>query len=260
LPIVFDGNAMDRRAILRALGAASIAATAGVWRPAGAQARPDREHRIALDLPILAEEPASVPIGVALDHPMEPDHHIRSITVTVDGDPVPAKGRFLFSPANGRAAVAYQMRSGTGGLVRVVAECTRHGEVTATQELRVVEGGCSTAPDPGARDRAGDPELRVPRSVRPRQPIEVRARLIHGSHTGLVLRQGKFVRQLPEYYVTRMVVWLDDQRVSEFQMTAAVSPNPLVRFPLTLTRPGTLRVEFVNSEGQRWEARQVIRL
>ena len=53
----------------------------------------------------------------------------------------------------------------------------------------------------------------------------------HGSHTGLVLKQGKFVRELPEYYVKSMTVWLDDQQVSQFQMTSAVSPNPLIRFP-----------------------------
>jgi hypothetical protein len=57
-----------------------------------------------------------------------------------------------------------------------------------------------------------------------------------------------------------MTVWLDDQRVSEFQMTSAVSPNPLIRFPLKVTRPTTLRVQFANSEGQRWEVSQAIRV
>ena len=57
-----------------------------------------------------------------------------------------------------------------------------------------------------------------------------------------------------------MTVWLDDQRVSEFQMTSAVSPNPLIRFPLKVTRPATLRVQFTNSEGQRWEVSQAIRV
>jgi hypothetical protein len=84
--------------------------------------------------------------------------------------------------------------------------------------------------------------------------------VIHGSYTGLVLKQGKFVRELPEYYVKRMTAWLDDERVSEFQMTSAVSPNPLIRFPLRVARPATLRVQFVNSEEQRWEVSQAIRV
>jgi predicted secreted protein len=228
-------------------------------RPVAAQTRTDREHRIDLDVPILSEEPAAVPIRVGVDHPMEPDHYIQSIEVSIDRDPVPAKGKFLFSPANGRPWAAYQMRSGTGGLVKAVAVCNRHGEFLASHEVRVVEGGCSTPPERGARDRAGSPELRLPRAMKAGEPFEVRARVIHGSYTGLVLKQGKYVRELPEYYVKQMTVWLDDERVSEFQMTSAVSPNPLIRFPLKVTRPATLRVQFVNSEEQRWDVRQAIR-
>jgi predicted secreted protein len=248
---------MLRRAFLALVPGGLVAAS---LRDAAGQSRLDREHRIDLDVPILSEEPTAVPIRVGLDHPMEPDHHIQSIEVSIDRDPVPAKGRFLFSPANGRAWVAYQMRSGTGGLVKAVAVCNRHGEFLASREVRVVDGGCSTPPERGARDRAGSPELRLPRTVRVGEPFEVRARVIHGSYTGLVLKQGKFVRELPEYYVKRMTAWLDDERVSEFQMTSAVSPNPLIRFPLRVARAATLRVQFVNSEEQRWEVSQAIRV
>jgi predicted secreted protein len=250
---------MNRRSFLT-LAHGGVLAVSGLARLAPAQSRSDREHRIDLDVPILSEEPAAVPIRVAVEHPMEPDHYIQSIEISIDRDPVPAKGKFLFSPANGRPWAAYQMRSGTGGLVKAVAVCTRHGEFRASREVRVVEGGCSTPPEPGARDRVGSPELRLPRAVKAGEPFEVRARVNHGSHTGLVLKQGKFVRELPEYYVKLMTVWLDDQRVSEFQMTSAVSPNPLIRFPLRVNGPATLRVQFVNSEDQRWDVSQAIRV
>jgi predicted secreted protein len=250
---------MERRSFL-GLVSGGLMVLPGASRAAVAQSRTDREHRVDLEVPILSEEPVAVPIRVGVEHPMEPDHYIQSIEVSIDRDPVPAKGKFLFSPANGRAWVAYQMRSGTGGLVKAVAVCNRHGEFLASREVRVVDGGCSTPPERGARDRAGRPELRLPRGVKAGEPFEVRARLIHGSHTGLVLKQGKFVRELPEYYVKQMTVWLDDQRVSEFQMTSAVSPNPLIRFPLKVARPAMLRVHFVNSEEQRWEVSQAIRV
>jgi acyl-coenzyme A thioesterase PaaI-like protein len=152
------------------------------------------------------------------------------------------------------------MRSGTGGIVRAVAECSRHGQLAGTAEIRVVEGGCSTPPERGARDRAGAPEIRLPRSVRLGEVIEVRARVRHASYTGLVLREGRFVRELPDYFIRQMLVTLDDERVSEFQMTAAVSPNPLIRLPLRVARAGGLRVVFVNSEGERWEASQPLRV
>lgn len=227
-----------------------------VW----AQAQAEREHQVHLELPILSEEPAAVPIKVGVGHPMEPDHFIKSIEVVVEKDPVPYKGRFLFTPANGQAWVAFQMRSGAGGTVTAVAECSKHGRFVGTRALRVVEGGCTTAPEKKGRDHLGNPMLRLPRSIRAGDVVEVRAKVDHNSHTGLSSKDGKFVREAPEFYVKQVLVFLDDQKVSEFQMTSAVSPNPLIRFPVKVARGGTLKVIFVNSEDLRWEVSQRVQL
>ncbi len=245
---------LSRRAFL-------VGAGLSLLSPEGGRAQPqsDRDHRVDFDLPILAEAPTAVPIQVGVEHPMEPDHFIRSIAVSLDRDPVPYKGKFLFGPGNGRAWVAFQMRSGAGGLVAATAECSRHGSFMATKEVRVVDGGCTTAPEKVARERLGNPMLRLPRSIKPGEIVEVRTKVDHSSHTGLALRNGKFVRESPEFYVKQMLVYLDEQQISEFQMTSAVSPNPLIRFPLKVTRSGVLRVVFVNSEGQRWEVSQTLR-
>lgn len=213
----------------------------------------EREHQPKLDLPVLAEDATAVPVQAWVDHPMEPDHYIRSIELTVEQDPVPYKGRFFFTPGNGRAWVAFQMRSGAGGVARATAECTRHGRFVGTREYRVADGGCSTGPDPVARERLGNPQLRLPRPTRPGEIVEVKTKLDHNSSTGLGLKNGKFVRETPEFYVKQMLVFLDDAKISEFQMTSAVSANPLIRFSVKAGRSGTLRVVFVNSEGQRWE-------
>ena len=228
--------------------------------PVRAQSAREGEHRPQLDLPILSEEPTAVPIQVSVDHPMDADHFIRSLDVSLETDPVPYKGKFLFTPLNGRAWVAFQMRSGAGGLVKAVAECSKHGRFGATKELRVVAGGCTTAPEKVGRDRLGNPMLRLPRSVRPGEIVEVRTKVDHNSHTGLTFRNGRFVREAPEFYVKQILVYLDDEKVSEFQLTSAVSPNPLIRFPLKAARSGTLRVVFVNSEGRRWEVSQPLRV
>lgn len=231
-------------------------------RSVGAQsareAPADPEHRIRLDLPLIAEDPVAVPIQVSVDHAMEPDHYIRSIEITLERDPVPDKGKFLFSPANGRAWLAFTMRSGAGGLVKAVAECSRHGRFVATREVRVAEGGCAGV-EPIDRERLGSPQLRVPRPSRPGEIVEVRTRVNHSSHTGLALRNGRYVREAPEFYLKQMLVYVDDRKVSEFQMTSAMSPNPVIRFPLKAPAAGTVRVVFVSSEGKRWEAAQPVR-
>lgn len=46
--------------------------------------------------------------------------------------------------------------------------------------------------------------------------------------------------------------------MSEFTFTSALSPNPLIKFPVKV-RPGMLRVVFINNEGRRWEATEPLR-
>ena len=211
-------------------------------RPLRAQSALEREHQPRLEVPILAEDATAVPVQGSVDHPMEPDHRIKSIEIALDKDPVPYKGKFLFTPALGRAWVAFPMRSGAGGLLRAAEECTRHGRFTATREL------------------LGRSQLRAPATIRAGETVEVRTRVEHNSHTGLVMKNGRPERESPEFYLKQMLVYLDDRPISEFQMTSAVSANPVIRFALKGIRSGTLRVVFVNSEGCRWEVAQAVRV
>ena len=244
----------SRRALL-----VGTAVTLVLPRPLGAQSALE-QHRPLIDAPSLSEDPTAVPIQVSVAHPMEPEHFIRSIEITLDNDPVPYKGKFLFTPANGQALVAFAMRSGAGGALKAIAECSKHGPFVATKEIRVVEGGCANPPDVTDRSRLGNPRIRLPATLRPGQVVQVRAKVDHTSHTGLALKSGRYMREGPEFYVKQMLVFLDGEKISEFQMSPAVTANPLIRFPLRVPKSGTLRVVFVNNEGQRWEASQPIRV
>ncbi len=199
-----------------------------------------------------------MPIRIGVDHPMEPEHFIRWLDLRVDRDPVSWKGRFHFTPGNGQPWVSLSMRSGAGGAIRVEGECSRHGRFAGSRALRVAEGGCTTGPDPTERERMGHPVLRLARAPRPGEVVEVRAKVDHPSQTGLSLRDGKFVRDAPELYIRQVLVYVDDRPISDFQLSAAVSANPLIRFPLRAPPSGTLRVVFVSNEGRRWEASQRI--
>ena len=230
-------------------------------RPAvgSAQSR-EREHQPRLELPFLAENPMAVPVRVSVDHPMEPNHFSRSIDIVLDKDPVPHKGTYRFTPANGHASVAFTMRSGTGGVVRASAECSQHRRFVATRGIRVASDGCATLSDTVDKDRLGNPRLRLARPPKLGEVIEVRAKIDHDSDTGLSLRGSTYVRERPEFFLKQMRVYFERELISDFRLTSAVSPNPLIRFPLKVTRAGTLRVVFLNSEGRQWEVAEPIRL
>lgn len=249
---------LSRRLFIKQVGIGTITLW-GVTGKAFGQGG-DRLHRPVIDVPILAQDGTAVPIRISVEHPMERDHYIQSFDVWLDTDPVPHKGTFFFTPENGKAYVAFHMRSGVGGLLKVVGECSRHGRFVGTEELRVVGGGCTTAPDKLDKERLGNPMLRLPASVRPGEIVEVRAKIDHQSYTGLIEKGGKIVRERPEFYLKTMTVYLGSKKVSEFAMTSAVSPNPLIRFPLKIEGPGTLRVVFKNSENQQWEAVHTIQV
>src|SRR5262245_37849635 len=100
----FGGNRRHSVSRREALGALVVAvATAGWPRTSGAQAGgspapADAAHRIVVDVPILADDPVAIPLTVSVDHPMQPDHYIKSLEVELATDPVPAKGVFHFTP------------------------------------------------------------------------------------------------------------------------------------------------------------------
>jgi predicted secreted protein len=243
---------LTRRAFV--IGAATLLSAAGARAQNAA-----RHHAPVLDVPILTEDPTAVPVIVSVEHPMEPDHYIRSIRVSLPTDPVPAKGTYGFTPLSGRAWVSFQMRSGAGGVIRAEAEDTRHGKSSATAEVRVAEGGCGVAPDTVNKQRAGNAVIRLPRAYRVGDVVEIRARIDHGSHTGLAFKAGKYVREMPEYYLTQMRATVDGATICDFALTSAVSPNPLIRFTVKVPGPGILRVAWRNNEGKSWEAAEPLR-
>ncbi|MEX2222894.1 MAG: thiosulfate oxidation carrier protein SoxY [Candidatus Rokuibacteriota bacterium] len=243
----------------RVLGLLVTGVAASVLCPQTGWGAPVADHRPTLDTPILAEDPTAVPVRVSVEHPMEPEHYVRSIEVVLPTDPVAHKGTYRFTPGSGQAWVAFTMRSGVGGVIQATADCTRHGRFVATRDVRVAGDGCATTPERVARERAGNPKLRLARVPRLGEIVEVRTKLDHDSDTGLSLRGGAYVRERPEYFVKRMSIYFDQELIGDFALTSAISPNPIFRFPLRTTRPGMLRVIFANNEGRQWEVSEPVR-
>lgn len=104
----------------------------------------EKEHLITIRVPIIAEDGANVPTVVSMEHhPMEPDHHIRSIQVLNFNDPVVGKGLYHLTPANGQAYLSLQIRSDGGDAeVFAIFDCTQHGKWVASKTLKVSLGGC----------------------------------------------------------------------------------------------------------------------
>jgi sulfur-oxidizing protein SoxY len=267
------------------LGLASAAV--GLWirpawaaRPGAGRAPPgpgppsslEREHVPVLHVPGFTRNGAKVPIVIEMTHPMAPDHHITSIHVANDGDPISSKGTFHFTPENGHVQLSFQARMHHGiSQVTATAECNLHGKFSTSQPIEIPEGagGCTGAgPTPVGRTRGDDiraPVIRIPELVeRGRiqrgEIIHVQVKMRHPNRTGLVFRDGAFVQESEPLHLDDMEVHYAGERVSWFSMTPALSDDPFIGFTLLARREGTLRVLLTNNQGEKFEATHEIRL
>jgi sulfur-oxidizing protein SoxY len=223
---------------------------------------------LRLTIPPLTENGAKVPVVVETTHPMEPSHHVTRIHVVNPRDPVPSKGVFHFTPANGQAYHAFQARMDDGvSEVIATAECNRGGRWSTTRSITVADGGggCAGLPPAGRiDDEIGLPRIRIPEVVRrgwirPDEIIDVQVKIKHPNRTGLVRRDGRFVQDGEPFHITDLTAFYDNDRVSLYTMTSALSDNPFVTFRLRTRQGGLLRVVLRNNRGQRFEAQADLR-
>lgn len=231
----------------------------------------EQTNPLTLTVPSSLSDGAHVPLVVEMRHPMETDHYIKTIEVLNETDPIPSKGVFHLSPANGRPYFSVQARMNSGtSTVLAVAECTRHGRWMAKQSITIAEGGggCGTAAEgedhESSDDAIGQPGIRIPElvergAIRRGEIIRAQMKLKHPSRTGLTLQGGRFVQTTDPFYPKEMKVWYGDRLVSRYEMTPAISDNPLVTFTVRASEESTIRIVVTNSRGQQFEAAHEIR-
>jgi len=230
----------------------------------------EREHLPLLRLPESTRNGAKVPIVVEMSHPMTPDHYISSLEVVNDTDPIPSKGMFRFTPANGAVYVAFQARMDDGDSeVTVTTECNRHGRWQVRRHISIPEdaGGCTGTPPPWGRTSGVEihpPEIRIAELVqhgriRRGELIHPQLKIRHPNRTGLAESDGSFVKVSEPLYLREMEVWFGGERVSRFELTPALSDDPFITFALLASREGPLEVRLVNNRGQRFETAHDIR-
>ena len=120
-----------RREVLAAGAGASVL----VARPAPAAADPMeaaiqafageaqvRPGKVKLDLPPLVENGNSVPVTVAVDHPMTPNDFVKAIAIFNEKNPQPNVATFHLGPRAGVARVATRIRLADSQKLVAVAE------------------------------------------------------------------------------------------------------------------------------------------
>lgn len=101
-----------------------------------------KEGLVSIDMPEIAENGNTVPVGVNADSPMAKDNYVKSILIVADGNPTPEVATFHFSPMSGTAEASTRMRlAKTQNIIAVAA--MSDGSFHSTQTaVKVTIGGC----------------------------------------------------------------------------------------------------------------------
>jgi sulfur-oxidizing protein SoxY len=108
----------------------------------GARPLKDGSGAIKMELPLIAENGAVVPLTVQVQSPMTPTNYVKSIYVISDKNRRPMNAKFTLTPAMGSATVGTNLRLGETTDVRVVAELSDGTLLMAKREVKVTVGGC----------------------------------------------------------------------------------------------------------------------
>lgn len=100
------------------------------------------EEGLKLDLPILGDNPASVPVRVILEEPVTPESYCEELIVIAQGNPRPLACRFHFTPLVGQVEVAVRLRLIESQTVRVLARMNDGRMLAQARDITVTAGGC----------------------------------------------------------------------------------------------------------------------
>lgn len=164
------GGRVSRRLMLRALGVLGVSAIGvpfvvarpgsafgqgnlGALQPEekvdatlrrlfGTRAINDGSKAIKLDIPLIAENGALVPITIEVQSPMTPSNYVKHIYIISDKNRRPMNARFSLTPEMGVATVGTTIRLGETTDVRAIVEASDGSLLMTRREVKVTVGGC----------------------------------------------------------------------------------------------------------------------
>lgn len=108
----------------------------------------------------------------------------------------------------------------------------------------------------------GPARIRLPRRIVKGEVIRVQAKVRHPSRTGLrMIGEHQFAPdpENPAVYIRSLEVYYGEAKLLGYEMTSALSDDPIVTFTLRATQEAPLRVVFTSSEGKVYEASAPVR-
>lgn len=100
------------------------------------------EEGLKLELPILGDNPSSVPVRVILEERVTPESWCEEVIILAEGNPRPMACRFHLTPLVGNVDVGVRLRLIDSQTVRAMARMSDGRVLSRAQHITVTAGGC----------------------------------------------------------------------------------------------------------------------
>lgn len=107
-----------------------------------ARGAPLLKQGLTLELPVLGDNPASVPAKARVDLPMTPTSYCEAMIIIAEGNPHPLACSFEFSPHAGTAEVGVRLRLIQSQTIQALARMNDGRVLVARQHISVTAGSC----------------------------------------------------------------------------------------------------------------------
>lgn len=100
------------------------------------------KQSLKLELPVLGDNPASVPVKARVELPMTPDAFCEAMIIIAEGNPRPLACQFEFTKHTGTAEVAVRLRLIESQSIQALARMNDGRVLIAREHISVTAGGC----------------------------------------------------------------------------------------------------------------------
>lgn len=97
---------------------------------------------LKLELPVLGDNPASVPVKAKVELPMTPTSYCEAMIIIAEGNPHPLACSFEFTPHAGTAEVGIRLRLIQSQAIQALARMNDGRVLVARQHISVTAGSC----------------------------------------------------------------------------------------------------------------------
>jgi sulfur-oxidizing protein SoxY len=97
---------------------------------------------VDLDVPIIAENGAVVPVTITSDLPMKADDYVKNIYIFSEGNLNPFVAKMGLTSTNAKAEIAMRIKMRKTSNVRAVVETSKGNLYQNMKEVKVTVGGC----------------------------------------------------------------------------------------------------------------------